>query len=419
MVFSLRYVPFIKLDEDVYRPRYLDVDVDKELVKTIISFYDSITGKKVSDVDWDELRIIVGDRRFYNMIRLIMSKFYMPVYDIKTCDIPISPKLLRVQVFRYVSKRYGGFASSEMRNWIVKRIKYVFRIPKAINLDSILWCDENDMFIVKKIEDASLEKIVAEYNLYIVKTLCIYSSYIVIDLDEGCQARDVIRIISKNSRLYDLLYNIDYVKGRYIIRIEGPTTVFGKASKYGLRIAQLLLTIAPMLYSCGTNWHVSAIIKNGIDNFNVMLLSSNLKPLLPISKWLLVKPVFDGSIENRIYDILKAFGLRIIRNEEPLIVEDTVYIPTFKIFVNGKTFYVEVAGFWKREVAERKAEKLQKLSKKFRNLIIIADENLKEFLKNIKTLVIYYKLVDGVPRVSYKNVLDYITKLKINNLQES
>ncbi|MEM0027294.1 MAG: DUF790 family protein [Ignisphaera sp.] len=410
MTLGLFDIPLKEFEEGLYKPRYLDTLSDQDLVNSIIQFYSSIVGMRFGDVDWNELRIAIGDRQLFKAIRKIMTGFYTPLRDMKVCDTPVSPKVLRIQAFQQINKRFGGFASSENRRRIIKNVIHALRLPKSIELDEVLWCDEIDKAVIKKVEEPSVDKVVKEYNLQVFNTLCRNSIYIVIYFGEDCPAKDIIRSINRSSKLYGILWDAKYANNGYTIMIEGPKRLFGKASRYGYRIAQTLLTIIPLLRDCKAYWYIDAILYAKWADIKVRMLSNDIVPQLSLDHWLLIKPVFDSNILERIYEALKVLGLKISKCEDPVIINDTIYMPDFEIRANNDIFYVEVIGFWRRELAERVAKRLSFISKIVNNIMVIAEEPLKEFLDGIEIFTIYYRIIDGVPRAPYKKIVDYITK---------
>jgi predicted nuclease of restriction endonuclease-like RecB superfamily len=140
----------------------------------------------------------------------------------------------------------------------------------------------------------------------------------------------------------------------------------------------------------------------------VELLSHRLRPLVDVERHVDAKHVFDSSIEESVFRVLKSMGVDVRREEEPIALGELVYLPDFKVYRNGRVFYIEVAGYWRKEYAEKKAYKLSEISKVLSNLIVIADEKLQPFFKKLRIPIIYYTMVYGKPVLPYKKILDII-----------
>lgn len=134
---------------NVCYPYYLGVDRDRDLIKDVIEFYEDNVGKRYGDIDWEELKIIVGDDKLYKALIKIMGHFYKPVNEnLRNLD----PKNLRARAFQLVNKLYGGFVPSNIRDEALEKIKSLLGIDSKECLDTILWIDEVDEAVLKRLE---------------------------------------------------------------------------------------------------------------------------------------------------------------------------------------------------------------------------------------------------------------------------
>jgi len=383
------------------KPVYLDPVEHRGLVEEVIGFYRACEGKRIGDVDWEELRIVVGDDRLYKAFRKVMSHFYRALQPKKP---PVDPMLLRLKVFQLVNTRFGGYVPQERRGEALEEIARELRL--SVDVEEALWSDDVNELVLSKVAEPSVEEVVKVFNFETIDTVCVNSSQVVIEVGRSEKVlSSVVRGVGRFSKLYGLVYDMRYTGGVLRISVEGPRSLFRKPTAYGSRLSLLISKLLNMLYTA-KYWRVEALMHSSRRVVEVELLSHRLKPLVDVERHANVKHVFDSSIEESVFRVLKSMGVDVRREEEPIALGELVYLPDFKVYRNGRVFYIEVAGYWRKEYAERKAYKLSEISKVLSNLIVIADEKLQPFFKKLRIPIIYYTMVYGKPVLPYKKVLD-------------
>ncbi len=90
--------------------------------------------------------------------------------------------------------------------------------------------------------------------------------------------------------------------------------------------------------------------------------------------------IFDSSIEQSFAEAFQALqhshavdGWQLIREPEPLLLEQGIFIPDFALTRDQQRIYMEILGFWTPAYRERKIQKLQQLQE--RNDIVLAIPN--------------------------------------------
>jgi len=394
----------LEFHQGIAIPYYLDKKRDEELIGDVIEFYESNIGKPYGSIDWEYLRIIIGDDRLYNALRKVMRIFYRP-RDVKLKPI-VNPKSLRLRIFQLVNEKYEGFIPSDLRDKALEEIRRELRI--GYDIDEVLWCDDVNELPLTRVREVTVDEVVKAFNFETIDTVCVNSSKIIIECSRSEKLLGVLaKSIGRYCKLYGLVYDMRYVNELFRATIEGPRSLFGKPTRYGTRLSLLLTKTLPILYSM-KNWNVKAIMYTQRKRINVQVLSDNLKPELGIVSELTVKEIFDSRIEEIIYRILKTTKLHITREEEPIALGDLIYIPDFKVRTSKGVFYIEIAGYWRKEYAEKKAYKLHEISKIMKNMILIADEKLKPYFNKLKIPVIYYRMVGGKPILPYSKIIKTI-----------
>lgn len=387
-------------------PYYMDKYRDETLIKDVIKFYEDNVGKRYSDIDWDELRIMVGDDKLYNAIKRVMMFFYRH----KSKDLTsINPQLLRIRVFQFVNKLYGGFVPSNERKEALTKIRSLLGIQGDLNLDDILWIDDFDETILTKIREPSVEEIIRLFNLETIDTICTNAYKIFIEIKKGETSLGTIsKTIGKLSKIYGVIYDARYDSSLLKFSLEGPRTLFRRSmASYGSRISLILSSVASILYPL-SSWIVYTYI-NGLRRTRLVIMSNKLRPSISrMDTEYKVREVFDSSIEESIYNVLISLGIDVHREEEPIALGDLLYIPDFKVCRNRKCFYIEVIGYWRKEYIEKKMYKLSEIIKIVNEILIIADERLKQYLDRLKIPIIYYTVIHGKPVLNYRRVLEIL-----------
>ncbi len=393
----------LKFRRGIAFPEYLDESKHRLLVEAVIGFYEENVGKKFGEIDWDELKLIVGCDKLYKGLRKVMERYYRP--EMESLRQTVNPKVLRLRVFKLVNELYGGFVPSGERR---KALKYLEELLGVEDLEEVLWQDMEYEKPLKRIFKPSVRDVVEAYNFETVDTICINSSSLKIEVEgqPGILAK-IAKVLGRTCKHLGLVYDARAGGNWMKTLVEGPRSLFGKPTRYGLRLTLLLTRMLPILVEAG-NWRVTSRTHFTRRTLTIRVLSSRRMPSISPPRKLGVQPAFDSEVEERIYWTLKALGLEAIREPEPIALGDLIYIPDFKIVHRGREFYIEVAGYWRKEYAEKKAYKLSEVAKLGKNIIVLADEKLKPYLRKVKAPIIYYTVRRGRPVLPYKKLLDIV-----------
>ena len=96
--------------------------------------------------------------------------------------------------------------------------------------------------------------------------------------------------------------------------------------------------------------------------------------------------VFDSSIEQSFAEAFAALesshavdGWQLMREPEPLMFEQSIFIPDFALTRDQRRIYVEILGFWTPSYRERKVQKLQQLQGRGDIVLAIPEEAREAF----------------------------------------
>lgn len=394
-----------------YTPRYLDVVRDRSVVEALISFYRGVEGKTVGEVDWRELVISVGNEKLAKLLRLVMeSRFYTAVARVPP---GVNPKIMRIKLFRVVNKVHKGFAPPEKRFRVTQTLRrYLKAEGILLDPDAIMWCTYRDMTFLKRVEEPSVRKVVKEFNSRVFNSILINSTSLHLTFHNICSSAEVLMLLGRGLKYYGGVYDIRRIGDSYRVNIDGPRLLLNKPSKeYGLSLSHVLATVLPKLYSCREYWCVDVLIGTKFFNMYVRLLSSHVKPLLPVERVNAPTPVFDTCTDTYVYRRLRMLRLNVSRVTQPVEAKDLVYIPDLKIEEAGKTIFIEVVNYWNREYGVRKATKLREVCQVIKNLIVVADDRMRQFLQGLPIPVAHYTMDLYEPWGPLTEVVDYVKRM--------
>lgn len=375
----------LKFEGGDVKPEYLDSRRDGGLIGEVIEFYELNLGKPYGSILWEELRAIVGDDKLYKGLRKVMSYFYKP----KDVKVAKDLRRLRLKVFRIVNERYGGFLNSKVREEALKEIEHEVGV---LGLEDILWADDVNERPLVRIKKPTVKEVVETYNFETIDTICVNSSKLRVKVyGDSLTLNSIAKATGRYCKLYGLIYDARAESGWLEVEVEGPRSLFGRPTRYGLRLTLYLTHMLPRMLNA-RSWSIEAKTHFTRSTLNVKILTSTFKPEIRVPQVKKPQQVFDSDVEKRIYYTLRGLKLNVRRDVEPIALGNIIYIPDFKVEVNGETYYIEVVGYWRKEYAEKKAYKLSEVSKLNLKLIAIVDEKLKPYMEQVRIPKVYYRV---------------------------
>jgi len=376
-------------------PIYLDRNITPVL-QDLIKVYEECVNKPFYKLDKESIRYLVGDDKLTNSLIHTMSLFYKE-------KPPINIKLIRrrrIYVFKLVNEMYHGFVPSEKR----KEFLHLLRKMGIENVDE-LWSDEPQERKLHRIRKCIPEDIIKAYNYEVINTIFVNSTKAIIVYEKGPFSLGAFaKIVLYRAKKYGLIYDVRLKARKLEITIEGPVAFFGRPTSYGRRISQLVWDVLSFLRRC-EKWQIWALLHRGYGrSLRVLVLSNKILPDLNAIESNPIQ-IYDSYLEERIATSFKSLGFKVIREPEPLILGNTVFIPDFLISKDNLNAYVEIAGYWRKEYAIRKANKIMQAIKMGIPLIVLAEEKLRKYLPKDEKSIIYYSLEGGKPSIPYGKVL--------------
>ncbi|HEV8244595.1 MAG TPA: DUF790 family protein [Polyangiaceae bacterium] len=209
-----------------------------------------------------------------------------------------------------------------------------------------------DLRSAQRLESCALGSpagLLAEYELLQVQSVLLRAVRVVAEV--RAPAPDLYRELFRKLKFRQLLYRIEPLRGGgYRLEIDGPLSLFGATTKYGLELAQSL----PALLACGSV-QLKAELRWGKRreplSFELALGQSG------------AGGAFAGGVRDEVSELLEAItagGSWSARSSDKLLdlteAGGGVLVPDLELTRDQRSVLVEVLGFWSRDAVFRRIE---------------------------------------------------------------
>ncbi|MFX0097456.1 MAG: DUF790 family protein [Candidatus Hodarchaeota archaeon] len=253
-------------------------------------------------------------------------------------------------------------------------------------LEESLYADMEDNLLIMDFKAVEPETLIKEYNLGLTQTLLFYSTELIFTTQGNWQE------IFRQIKWLGLIYTIQKHEETFQMRVDGPLSLFRLSRRYGTRIAKLLPAIIR-----SKEWNVRAkVLRHRAERrlLNLELNSEKHGEFIISSRLSRDKESYDSEVEEDFAHRFRALktGWELVREPDPIPVNNHVMIPDFGFHKAGLKIYLEVMGFWTPQYLKGKIKKLEGVIDI--DMIIAADKNLAcQKLDEIgkRMNVVYYK----------------------------
>lgn len=416
MTFGRRNLRF-RIQKGFLKPLFLSHGAEEEaMIKELIKLYESSLGSSKKDFDFEQVRYITGDDRLAAGLTCTMRYFYR--FKPSETSLNISPDMLRSKVFEWVNRRFQGFIPTSKRDEALKDLcKDYFPNLDPSDLNRLLWADDEEGWRLARRSLATVKEVTEAYNFEVLDTLMVNSSLVRIRyigerdgrFTKGNFIKQAVRYIKQLGLLYDAWMRGDML----VLDIFGPRELFGKPTKYGRLISEVVYNIINFMKETG-GWLLEASIFLKGKDYKLQITPSELPAMKLPERYQHPEELFDSQIEERFYWTMKK-GLRgwsIYREPEPLIIKDHVLVPDFMLKRGGKRVFIEVVGFWRREYVSKKEQKLKALKEAgFNDLILLMDLKNKELFEPRGFQTLYYSRRGSRYDIPYGELLNLLDQI--------
>jgi predicted nuclease of restriction endonuclease-like RecB superfamily len=262
------------------------------------------------------------------------------------------PSLLRRRLFEEAAKVHPAVAVADAVHKVT-RDDVVARVAAELGVDAAtvtgaMYADLEAEHVMTKGPDLTPEALVHRYNVGLAQAVLLRATSMTVEIAAGAPAR--YRQLFRYVKFYRLMHQVTgTAKAGYVLRLDGPMSLFQLSQKYGLQLAEFL----PALLLCEA-WKVSADVLWGKEKRALTLRLSSEQGLVSHYP---DKGVYVTREEQFLVDRFAELKTPWALERKSEVVDlggKGVLVPEFVLRhkTDGRVAYVEVMGFWKREYLE-------------------------------------------------------------------
>jgi predicted nuclease of restriction endonuclease-like RecB superfamily len=272
-----------------------------------------------------------------------------------TAPASTEPEAVRRAVFERAAQRRAELPPGEhlQRSAVFAEIAAEMGVP-AEQLEEALFADLRSAQRLERCGLTSAAALVAEYELVQVQSVLLRAERI--EAEVRAAKPDAYRELFRKLKFRQLLHRIEPLEpSGYRLQIDGPMSLFGATTKYGLELALSL----PALLSCGS-LRLKADLRWGKRRERLSFEQHYNQATVPDA---------DAGIRTEVLDLLEALGaaksqLEARLSEELIDLTERgggVLVPDLELRRRGAAagepkVLVELLGFWSRDAVFRRIE---------------------------------------------------------------
>jgi predicted nuclease of restriction endonuclease-like RecB superfamily len=266
-------------------------------------------------------------------------------------DFP--PDVIREAVFRAAAMQRTTGQQFDRAGVIAGVSKELALAPELI--EQGLFADLKDERRVLKFEDCTPEFLIHRYNVALAQAILLRCTAMEVRIWGETPAR--FRQLFRQVKFHRLICTIhESTNNSYILRLDGPLSLFSATQKYGLQLAQFL----PTLLHCKA-FDLKASVRWGQERKEKLFTLSATDGLRSHLKdfGVYTPPELQQFADSF---AAKVAGWLIADDPNPVSLPDGIWVPDFKLTHpgSGKEVFVEIIGFWRRVDIEQLYKRLKK-----------------------------------------------------------
>lgn len=385
-----------RMNGETIVPKRLEINSKNlAIASQLITCFQEAVGCPQSELD-RQLHDIEGDGTDYRIKRGLahILKGSLSTFEVIS---PLEPIELRQRVFTAAAETVPSKEGTQLtlEKLATQLSQELEREVLPLHIQLGLYADLNENKILTEFDAPSPELLLHRYNVSQVQGVFYRATHLLINAHRNDPGE--YKLLFKYLKLFQLMA---YIEGDadcgFTITIDGPTSLFKPSTRYGLAIAKLLPALLHV-----TKWSLDATLqsrdpytgdwKTGRFTLNSDCgLVSHYPPGKPYDSML------EASFVSR-WDSTKT-EWKLEREVDLIPIPGSVMIPDFRlVHPDGRTFLLEIVGYWRPEYLQKKFAQVKKSQRK--DLILAISERL-----NLEKAGINLKEVT-VPMVWFKDKL--------------
>lgn len=346
----------VRLVRDRIIPVYIDPDHGDwlEIAQQLIDVFKDAPGRTRGELD-EDLQALLGE----GAGQLVHAGFAKLLDD--RCEVDVTadhdPAEVRDRVFSLAATHRKLAAQTGVafdRGTVLRQVASDLDLTPE-QVDHSLFADLKDEQRIVSFKPLSAEQLVHRYNVGLVQGILVRSSAVEMRVWGETPAR--LRQLFRAIKFHRLIATITQESpSTWIIRLDGPLSLFSSTQKYGLQLALFV----PTLLHCKA-FELTADIHWGSQRkAKKFSFSANdgLRSHLP-DFGVYTPPEFKLFMENF---QATATGWDISDEPQPMVFPDGVWVPDFRLLhhATGTEIYLEIFGYWRKADIDAHTQRLRK-----------------------------------------------------------
>jgi uncharacterized protein len=354
-------------------PQHLLINAKNLAIATdLITCFEEFVGNTQGNLD-RQLLELEGDSPDYRLKRGLahLLKSAHSTFEVIS---PLEPEQLRQRVFALSAQTVPSPQATQqtLPNLADRLSQELGREVLPQQIRDGLYADLAENRILTQFDAPTSEALLHRYNLSQVQGIFYKASQITLTVHRNDPGE--YKLLFRYLKLFQLMA---YIEGDadhgFTITIDGPTSLFGSNTRYGLAIAKLIPALLHV-----TRWSLTATlqIKDTYTN-TTKTRQFNLEPDgRLVSHYPPGKP-FDSMLEQSFSDRWSSLKTewKLEREVDLIPIPGSVMIPDFRlVHPDGRTFLLEIVGYWRPEYLQKKFSQVRQSG--CENLILAVSERL-------------------------------------------
>jgi uncharacterized protein len=342
------------------------------LADEIIAIFGLYRGRKRFELD-EELSVLEGTDTDYRIKRGLAHLLLNGFCTFETVS-PLEPVMLRERVFtlsaqQVPSPQAAALVMQEVADSLTQEL------GREVTLEQVktgLYADLAENQILVSFEAPAAETLLHRYNLSQVQGVLYRAKDLVITAHRNDPGE--YKLLFRYLKLFGLM---TYIEGDadhgYTITIDGPASLFGGSTRYGIDLAKFLPALLHV-----SRWEMvtalaSRTLYDGRETPNRFTLDSSCGLVSHYKKG----GVFDSIVEESFaagWTKVKT-EWRLEREVELVPLPGSVMVPDFRlVHPDGRSYVLEIVGYWRPEYLKKKFSQVARSGRD--DIILLVSERL-------------------------------------------
>jgi len=268
-------------------------------------------------------------------------------------ESPLDPETVRRELFAISAREHKG-ASDFDRASVLAEAARSLQTSEPL-LERAMFADLREAQAVKAFEPLGVDELFDDYDVSLAQAVLLRATSVTVSFADA--RPHMVRNLFRAARFHGLLHVIERKPktSGWIVKLDGPYSLFESVQKYGLRLAMFLPSALAL-----ESFEISANVLWGTDRAPLELRLSNKDGLRPVG-------APRGFVRQEVQDLATAFAALgsdwdVADNDRIIVAKDGSAIVPDLVFCSrstGEEVFLEVFGFWSRAAVWRRVEQIQ------------------------------------------------------------